>query len=247
VLGLAVWCFDEAGPYATMPYPGASWRPSGCPARYPHEYQPNGTAKILTLFHPTSGQVRLHGVTRCTNPVLHAWLKQSLSEILASLPPAPDFYSVAANYSWWQSWRDGLDYLTMRTPLPPLRMLLIMDNLAGHKSYAFVAWLYQHGILPLYTPLGSSWLNMSESIQRLLKRRALDGQMPTTPQEIMAWFEATAIAWNADPTPFEWNGKRRQRRDRVRARRHRLGGSEAYTRRPLARCRKSSYADAHAI
>jgi len=247
VLGLAVWCFDEAGPYSTVPYSGASWQPSGCPAHYPHEYQPNGTAKILTLFHPASGQVRLHGVTRCTNTVLHAWLKQTLSEILASLLPAPDFYSVAANYGWWQSWRDGLDYLTLRTPLPPLRMLLILDNLAGHKNYAFVAWLYQHGILPLYTPLGGSWLNMSESIQRLLKRRALEGQVLTTPQEIMAWFEATAVAWNAHPTPFEWNGKRRQRRDRAHAQRHRLGGSGACTRRPLSRRHKFHYGDAHAI
>jgi len=36
-------------------------------------------------------------------------------------------------------------------------------------------WLCEHGIMPLYTPLGGSWLNMSESIQRILKRRALDG------------------------------------------------------------------------
>ena len=125
--------------------------------------------------------------------------------------------------------------------------MLIPDNLAGHKSYAFVAWLYQQGILPLYTPLGGSWLNISESIQRLLKRRALDGQVPTTPQAIIAWFEATASAWNTDPTPFEWDGKRRQRRDRARARRHRLGGSGAYTRRPLSRCHRSRYGDAQAI
>jgi hypothetical protein len=125
---VAVWGFDEAGPYATLPYRGASWQPSGCPARYPHEYQPNGPAKILTLFHPASGQVRLHGVSPCPNRVLHTWLKQTLTEILASLPPAAEFYGVAANYCWWQSWRDGLDYLTLRTPLPPLRMVLIMDS-----------------------------------------------------------------------------------------------------------------------
>jgi hypothetical protein len=32
--------------------------------------------------------------------------------------------------------------------------------------------------MPLYTPLGGSWLNMAESIQRILKRRTLDGQHP---------------------------------------------------------------------
>jgi hypothetical protein len=35
-----------------------------------------------------------------------------------------------------------------------------LDNLAGHKTTAFVQWLFQHGIVPLYTPLGGSWLNM---------------------------------------------------------------------------------------
>ena len=45
-------------------------------------------------------------------------------------------------------------------------MLLICDNLAGHKTPDFVVWLCTHGILPLYTSLGASWLNMAESIQR---------------------------------------------------------------------------------
>ena len=35
-----------------------------------------------------------------------------------------------------------------------------------------IEWLIQHGVMPLYTPLGGSWLNMAESIQRILKRRA---------------------------------------------------------------------------
>ena len=57
-------------------------------------------------------------------------------------------------------------------------MLLVLDNLAGHKTPAFVCWLFEHGIMPLYTPVGGSWLNMAESIQRVLKRRALGGQHP---------------------------------------------------------------------
>jgi len=56
--------------------------------------------------------------------------------------------------------------------LPPLRMLLVMDNLVDIKPQ-FVLWLCAHGIMPLYTPVGGSWLNMTESIQRILKRRAL--------------------------------------------------------------------------
>ena len=41
-----------------------------------------------------------------------------------------------------------------------------------------VRWLLQHGILPLYTPLSGSWLNMAESLQRIIVRRALSGQHP---------------------------------------------------------------------
>jgi hypothetical protein len=33
----------------------------------------------------------------------------------------------------------------------------------------------------LYTPLGASWLNMTESMQRILKRRALEGHYPEKP------------------------------------------------------------------
>ena len=102
--------------------------------------------------------------------------------------------------------------------MPPLRLLLVWDNLAGHKTPEMVVWLCQHGIMPLYTPLGGSWLNLAEAIQRILKRRALDGQHPHSPAEIGIWFEQTAQAWNLQPTPFVWNGKRRQRRHRSRAR-----------------------------
>ena len=77
---------DEAGPFQTVPYPGHSWECQGHPQRQPHEYIRNGTAKLLTLFHPADGQLRTKGVTRSTNAVLHDWLKQELSEILAALP-----------------------------------------------------------------------------------------------------------------------------------------------------------------
>ena len=44
-----------------------------CPSRYPHEYLRHGTAKLLTLFHPSTGTVRVKGVQSCPNAVLHAW------------------------------------------------------------------------------------------------------------------------------------------------------------------------------
>src|SRR5215216_5850202 len=70
----------------------------------------------------------------------------------------------------------------------------------------------------------------------VLKRRALDGQHPHSPDEIGSWFEQTARSWNEQPTPFVWNGKRRQRRRRSGGEPiHRLGGSGACTHQPLHR------------
>src|SRR5205807_5416743 len=84
--GLPLWCQDEAGPYQTVPHPGAGWSPVGEPARQPHEYIRNGTAKLLTLFRPATGEVWAKGVTSAPNAVLHPWLQAELEAILATLP-----------------------------------------------------------------------------------------------------------------------------------------------------------------
>ncbi len=235
-LGIAVWGQDEAGPFQTEPYATGSWAPEAHPARYPHEHQRNGTAKLLTLFHPATGQVRVKGVTTTVNPVLHGWLKTELTAVLAALPEPTTRLSPEETQVLWTQWQAGLTIrVTLPSRLPPLRMLLVWDNLAGHKTPEFVLWLFSHGIMPLYTPLSGSWLNMTESVQRILKRRALEGHHPTDPQEIIAWLEATARGWNAHPTPFVWGGKRATRRVRSHARRHSVGGSGACTRRPVRR------------
>jgi DDE superfamily endonuclease len=241
-LGLSVWCCDQAGPFQTVPYPAQQWQPQGHPARQPHEYLRNGTAKVLTLFQPADGHVRLHGVTACPNAVLHGWLKQELTAILATLPLAEAPADPEALRALWERWQRGLTVKpTLTQHLPPLRMLLVLDNLAGHKTPELVLWLFAQGIMPLYTPLGGSWLNMAESIQRILKRRALDGQHPSDTNQIIAWFEAVAQHWNQAPTPFVWGGKRKRRRERQRERRHRVGGSAAYTRQPLQKSGRFVY------
>jgi len=234
-LGLAVWGMDEAGPYQAIPQPGICWQPLTCPMRYPHEHVRHGTAKMVTLFHPSTGTVRVKGVRNCPNAVLHAWLKQQLVTILASLPPAP-LLSEDDNRASWERWQAGLTVKpTLITDLPPLRLLLVMDNLAGHKTRSFVEWLFAHGVMPLYTPFSGSWLNMTESVQRILIHRALDGTAPASPEDIMRYVEETARGWNADPTPFVWCGRRHLRRQRAYLRRHPLGGSGACSTRPIRR------------
>jgi hypothetical protein len=229
-----VWNQDEAGPYQAVPQPGGSWQLSGDPARQPHEYVRGGTAKLLTLFRPATGEVRAEPVDRTPNVVLHEWLRRELAAIVAACPPPP------AEPGPGQRWEDWL--VTPQPPwwaagLPPLRALLIWDNLAGHCDWELEQDLLNQGILPLYTPVAGSWLNLAEAIQRILVRRALAGQQPQSAEDVKAWLAAAVRGWNADPTPFEWGGKRAARRQRARQRRYALGGAPGYTRRPLRRCR----------
>jgi hypothetical protein len=238
-LGLPLWCEDEAGPYQAIPQPGTSWQAIGCPAHRPHEYVRGGTAKLLTLFRPATGAVRAEPAARTPNAVLHPWLQQEVAAILAELPPVVDPTAPGRRAGdWW--WGAGAAPAWL-ADLPPVRLLLVWDNLAGHRTPALVDWLMERGVWPLPTPLGGSWLNLAESLQRILVRRALDGQHPTTAQEIMAWLTEQVTGWNADPTPFEWGGKRAARRVRARERWHALGGSGGYTRHALPRRRGPRY------
>jgi hypothetical protein len=235
-LGIPVWCQDEAGPYQAIPQPGPSWQPAGLPAHRPHEYVRGGTAKLLTLFRPATGEVRALPVERAPNAVLHPWLLHEVDTVLATLPP-PAADPARAAAAW--EWRDESPWDL--ASLPPLRLLLVWDNLKGHQTPALLTALVERGVWPLFTPLGGSWLNLAESVQRILVRRALDGQHPTSAAEVMTWLAEQVAGWNAAPTPFAWGGKRAARRQRARERRHALGGSGGYTRRPLARRRRPRY------
>ncbi len=81
-LGIPLWCQDEAGPYQTMPQPGTVWAPEGHAVLQPHEYVRTGTARLLTLFRPATGEVRAKGVRSTANAILHPWLKTELQALL---------------------------------------------------------------------------------------------------------------------------------------------------------------------
>ncbi len=225
-LGLQVWCEDEAGPYQTIPQPGESWQWENQPARQAHQYLRGETAKLLTLFRPATGELRAEAAQQSTNAIPHPWLKRELTAILKQCPPSPEVVPIGRR---WQDWdiypaADQLDRF-----FPPVRMLLIWDNLAGHKSHSLVQWCAEHGILLLSTPNAGSWLNMAESVQRIIKRRALQGYHTYDVEILKQWLTDAVIGWNRHPTPFIWGGKRHARRDRAYARRHRVGGSGATT------------------
>ncbi len=225
-LGLQLWCEDEGGPSQSIPHPGSSWQPEGQPARRPHEYVRGETAKLLTLLRPATGEVRAQAVEHSTNAVLHPWLKGELEAILKQCPAAPE---VVPQGRRWQDWDIYPAAEQLDRFFPPVRVLLVLDNLAGHKSYRLVQWCAEHGILLLWTPTAGSWLNMAESLQRILQRRALSGQHPASAQTLKRWLTEAVEGWNRHRTPFIWGGKRHARRDRAYARRHRLAGSGATT------------------
>ncbi|HEX4613483.1 MAG TPA: hypothetical protein VH092_35200 [Urbifossiella sp.] len=138
-LGLEVWCEDEAGPFQAIPHPGSSWPPDGHPARQPHEHVRGGTAQVPTRFRPADGRVRVEGATSTTNAVLHPWGKREWTAIRAGLPalsPTADTSRAA-----WDRWPAGRAVRSTRpAELPPLRVLLVRDNVAGHKTPGFVGW-----------------------------------------------------------------------------------------------------------
>lgn len=235
-LGLPVWNQDEGGPYQAIPQPGQSWQPEGEPARRPHEYLREGTVKVLALFRPATGELRAESVERTPNAVLHPWLKRELTAVLEQCPPAPTTPTVGRRWVDWD-YHEGAELLDER--LPPLRMLLIWDCLTGHLSSEMVQWCRERGVGLLYTPIAGSWLNMVESLLRIIERRALEGQQPKDAETMMEWFTAAIRGWNRQPTPFIWGGKRKARRDRAYARRHRLAGSGATTSTPIQRRSRS--------
>jgi len=82
------------------------------------------------LFRPATGQVHAKGVTNAPNVVLHPWLQKELLQVLAGLPDPPTEDLESPKQTQWETWLGHVPHL----PLPPLRLILIWDNLAGHLA-----------------------------------------------------------------------------------------------------------------
>lgn len=121
-LGIPLWCQDEAGPYQTMPQQGTTWAPEGHPQLQPHEYIRTGTAKLLTLFRPATGEVRAQGVRSTTNAILHPWLQAELKAVLqewAQEHPVVQMDEARPLLARWETW---LGIARMRSPNGSLPM-----------------------------------------------------------------------------------------------------------------------------
>jgi hypothetical protein len=186
---------------------------------HPYEDKRGGTTKRLTLFQPATGTIRAKGALSAPNVVLHPWLIEHLTEGLAEIEkhhPQAERPPEAQRpvYARWETWLGH----PPRTSLPPLRIMLVLETLAGHRSSALVCWFFEHGVMPLSTPIGGSWLTMAESVHRIRVPRALAGQHPKHAQHVIDWVEHTVAGWNLNPTPCVCNGTRRRRRERARIR-----------------------------
>ncbi len=136
------------------------------------------------------------------------------------------------NRQAWKAWQLGLSgRITLSEKLPPLRMLLIWDNLAGslHARNGFMAvcaWRNAtlHPIRRLLVEYGrvhsTHFGPQSHLLGKTQKRQN---------RSLLGWRQ-----WHGPGTktnPFEWGGARAARRERSRNRRHALGGSGACARR----------------
>ncbi len=95
-----------------------------------------GTAKLLTLFRPATGEVRAQGVLSAPNAVLHPWLKDHLSQVLAHLEaqPLPVRVPLPADHLLVRTWEHWWWSYERPKPAPALRLIVVWDNLAGHLS-----------------------------------------------------------------------------------------------------------------
>ena len=91
--------------------------------------------RSLTLFHPADGHVRVEGrdglPQRGPAPLAEARAGRDPGRDARARRPSPPTGWRAA----WERWQEGLTIKpTLPAELPPLRMLLVLDNLAGHKT-----------------------------------------------------------------------------------------------------------------
>jgi transposase len=187
-----VVCFDEHGPLQPIPHRGRSWQARGRPRRQRSTYRRNlGTRQLLALLHPRDGHVVSVLRPNRRKATVLAFLLPALDGELASLPPTGKLH-------------------------------VILDNLNIHHAAEVDVWATaperRDRLVLCYTPTNGSWLNLVESFFRTLDRRVYDGTDHHTMTQLELAFEAGLCAWNADPTPFTWRGKRWRRRHRRRTR-----------------------------
>ena len=136
---------------------------AGCPARYDHEYQRNGTANMFMVFAPLEGWRHVKVTDRRTSIDYAHMLKEIADK---HCPKAKKIALVQDNLNTHKP-----ASLYEAFPAPEARRLV--ERFEWH-----------------YTPKHGSWLDMAESELGVLAKQCLDRRIPdkeTLVREIVAW------------------------------------------------------------
>jgi hypothetical protein len=202
-----------------------------CPRRHGQEPAP--------LFHPATGEVYRQPVTACTKSVLHGWLTTDLT---ARLPRPGKPADAAVTQAAWQ---DGLTApFALPEPVAPAAPAARVGQSRRPQEYRHggVAVPARHHVARY--PARRQVAEPGRAHPAQPQAPDLAGQHPQSPAEIGTWIEQTAQAWNRQPTPFVWHGKRRQRRRQRRGDTYAVGGSAAHAPQPLS-ARQSRHHEWH--
>ena len=154
----------------------------GMPEKRTHDYVRHGTVDLFAAFDIATGLViaKTYKSHRAKE-----WIK-FLEEIDKQVPQLAE-----------PDEPDGEPHV--------LRIHVVADNYATHKTPAVQQWLEKHPRFHIhFTPTSSSWLNQVERWFGLLTgkllRRGVHKSVRQLEKDILAWVDT----WNEDPKPFIW-------------------------------------------
>lgn len=84
-------------------------------------------------------------------------------------------------------------------------LILIMDNLAVHKTVEVRLWALAHPrVRFLFQPRYAPWLNLIEPWWGILKNLALKGRNFDSLEQVELAIERATDYWNSNKHPFQW-------------------------------------------
>ena len=84
-------------------------------------------------------------------------------------------------------------------------LILILDNLAAHKTLDIRLWALAHPrVRFLFQPTYAPWLNLIEPWWKTLRSLALKGRRFEDKAELIAAIDAATAYWDRQPKPYYW-------------------------------------------
>ena len=85
------------------------------------------------------------------------------------------------------------------------KLILIMDNLASHKTLDVRVWMVVHPrVRFLFQPTYAPWLNLIEPWWKTLPSLALKGRRFETAHDLVDAIAAATLYWNQHAKPYHW-------------------------------------------